>query len=212
MCAMIHIRVCLYTKRYAAVVSEAAAPPRPRNATATRALILAAARAQFAQNGYRPTTVKSVADAAGVSPNLITRYFGGKDGLFVAASQAEIAVDGVYTGDLDGFGARLARSVLRRWTMQPGEDPLLVLLRAAGEHPEAAETLARFLDENSTDRVENYLRSCGFAPRDARDRAEAVDALMLGLSARRRVLRSDLGDLKKLERWLAAAIQRLVEG
>lgn len=183
---------------------------RPRNAESTRNAILSVARGLFARNGYRPTTVKGIADAAGVSPNLVTRYFGGKDGLFLAAAQVDIDMDDVYTGELSGFGTRLARSVVNRWTSRPGEDPLLVLHRASGEHPEAAEELARFLDENSTGRVELYLRSCGIAPLAARHRAEAVDALVLGLSTRRRILRSDVGDGKDVEQWLAEALQRIV--
>ena len=60
-------------------MTEAAdpAPRRPRNAAATRQLILDHARELFAQHGYGATTVKAVAAAAAVSPNLITRYFGG---------------------------------------------------------------------------------------------------------------------------------------
>ncbi|RYZ24976.1 MAG: TetR/AcrR family transcriptional regulator, partial [Propionibacteriaceae bacterium] len=141
---------------------------RPRNAESTRHAILVAARGLFARNGYRPTTVKGIADAAGVSPNLVTRYFGGKDGLFLAAAHVNIDEDDVYVGELDGFGVRLARSVVGRWTSQEGEDPLLVLHRASGERPEAAEELARFLDEQSTGPVEQYLRSCGLEPVDAR--------------------------------------------
>jgi hypothetical protein len=35
---------------------------------------------------------------------------------------------------------------------------------------------------------------------------------VLGVSTRRRVLRSDLGDLRDLQDWLGATIQRLVDG
>jgi AcrR family transcriptional regulator len=56
-----------------------------------------------------------VADAAGVSPNLITRYFGGKDGLFLAATQVEIPVAISIEGDRSSLGARLAESIVARW-------------------------------------------------------------------------------------------------
>lgn len=52
-----------------------------RDAAATRQRILEHAQRQFARHGYAGVAVKGVADAAGVSPNLVTRYFGGKDGL-----------------------------------------------------------------------------------------------------------------------------------
>lgn len=197
-------------RAYAGPVRTDRVEQRPRNAEGTRNAILAAARGLFARQGYRPTTVKGIADAAGVSPNLVTRYFGGKDGLFLAAAQVDIDADDVYAGELSGFGSRLARSIVNRWTSQAGEDPLLVLHRASGERPEAAEELARFLDEQSTGPVERYLRSCGLGPLAARHRAEAVDALVLGLCTRRRILRSDIGDGKDVESWLAEALQRLV--
>ena len=189
-----------------------------RNAAATRQRILDEARRQFAQHGFAAITVKGVADAAGVSPNLITRYFGGKDGLFLAATQVTIPVTKSFDGDRGALGARLAASIVRRWYGAPGEDPLLVLQRASGERPEAAEALAAFLDANSLEPLHAYLRDSGLDDAEARDRAAAIDAFVLGVSTRRRVLRSELGgaeteeEAKELEAWLARTIQRLADG
>jgi AcrR family transcriptional regulator len=193
-------------------MDETAGTSRERNAAATRQSILDQARRQFANLGYRATTVKGVADAAGVSPNLITRYFGGKEGLFLAAAQVEIAVDPVFAGALASLGARLAASIAARWSGQRGEDPLLVLQRAAGERPEAAEALAGFLDAHSLEPLRRYLRASGLADEEADARAAAIDAFVLGVSTRRRVLRSDLGDASQLQEWLATSIQRLADG
>ena len=183
-----------------------------RNATATRQRILEHARHQFARHGYTAITVKGVADAAGVSPNLITRYFGGKEGLFLEATRVQIPVVNSFDGDRATLGARLAASIVRRWFDTPGQDPLLVLQRASGERPQAAEALAAFLDENSLDPLYHYLRDTGLDDADARDRAAAIDAFVLGVSTRRRVLRSELGDPADLEAWLSATIQRLADG
>ena len=52
-----------------------------------------------------------MADAAGVSPNLITRYFGGKDGLFLAATRVEIPVEQSFEiGALVSHDSRLPAS------------------------------------------------------------------------------------------------------
>ncbi|WP_103565696.1 TetR/AcrR family transcriptional regulator [Actinomadura rubteroloni] len=185
---------------------------RPRNAAVTRRRILEHARRQFARNGYAATTVKGVADAAGVSPNLITRYFGGKDGLFLAATRVEIPVAESFDGDLSTLGARLAASIVGRWSGAPEEDPLLVLQRASGERPEAAEALAAFLDANSLEPLHRFLRAGGLDDADARRRAAAIDAFVLGVSTRRRFLRSELGDPVELQEWLSATIQRLADG
>jgi AcrR family transcriptional regulator len=183
-----------------------------RNAAATRQRILEHARRQFAGTGYTAVTVKGVADAAGVSPNLITRYFGGKEGLFLAATRVEIPVADSFDGSLAGLGARLAASITRRWFGAPGEDPLLVLQRAAGERPEAAEALAAFLDTHSLEPLHRYLLDHGLDDSTARDRAAAIDAFVLGVSTRRRVLRAELGDPATVESWLGKTIQRLADG
>ncbi|HEX7308535.1 TetR/AcrR family transcriptional regulator [Lentzea sp.] len=182
---------------------------RTRDAARTRAAILAEARRQFATTGYS-TTVRAIADGAGVSPNLITRYFGGKDGLFLAAAQVHLEL-----AELDGpretLGRRLAEAIVARWSGMQGEDPLLVLHRASGERPEAARALTKFLDEESLWPFAEQLRRYGLEDADAEARAAAVDALVLGVSTRRRVLTDDLGDLDELRDWLAAAVQRLVD-
>ena len=183
-----------------------------RNAAATRLRILEQARRQFAQHGYAAVTVKGVADAAGVSPNLITRYFGGKDGLFLAATEVTIPVTDSFDGDRSTLGPRLAASIVQRWFGAPGEDPLLVLQRASGERPEAAEALAAFLDANSLEPLHAYLRDSGLDDDEARRRAAAIDAFVLGVSTRRRVLRSELGDRDVLQAWLGSTIQRLADG
>jgi AcrR family transcriptional regulator len=199
---------------YDRLMTDAAdpAPRRPRNAAATRQVILDQARELFAQNGYGATTVKAVAAAAAVSPNLITRYFGGKEGLFLASARTELQLDPVFSSPRESLGARLAEGIVRRWSGIDGEDPLLVLQRAAGERPEAAEVLARFLDTQFLDPLVRCLRGYGFDDAESRARASAVDALVLGVSTRRRVLRHDLGDPRALQDWLGPVIQRLIDG
>ena len=59
---------------------------RTRNADATRADILAAARARFGAEGYERTTLRAIAGDVGVDPALVIRYFGSKQQLFAAAA------------------------------------------------------------------------------------------------------------------------------
>ncbi|MEN5073760.1 TetR family transcriptional regulator [Isoptericola cucumis] len=60
-----------------------------RDREATRARLLEAARRRFAAHGYAGTSVRAVAGDAGVDAALVFRYFGSKDGLFVAATADE---------------------------------------------------------------------------------------------------------------------------
>jgi AcrR family transcriptional regulator len=55
---------------------------RRRDAVETRRLLLQAARDRFAVQGYAATTVREIADDAGVNASLISRYFESKEGLF----------------------------------------------------------------------------------------------------------------------------------
>jgi len=55
---------------------------KKRDAVATRAAILAAAHQRFLRESYDSVGLRDIAGAAGVDVALISRYFGGKEGLF----------------------------------------------------------------------------------------------------------------------------------
>ena len=55
---------------------------RQRDAERTRQRILDAALAEFADKGYAGARVRSIASRAGVNSQLISYYFGGKEGLY----------------------------------------------------------------------------------------------------------------------------------
>ncbi|MGH2943543.1 MAG: TetR family transcriptional regulator [Solirubrobacteraceae bacterium] len=62
---------------------------RRHDARASRAALLEAAGALFDERGYDAATIRDIGDRAGVDPALIARYFGGKEGLYLAALQEE---------------------------------------------------------------------------------------------------------------------------
>jgi AcrR family transcriptional regulator len=83
----------------------------PRDAEATKARILEAATAEFAEHGIAGARVDRIAASAGANKSLIYAYFGSKDGLFdavfdaaVVATVDEIPID---PDDLPGYAARL---------------------------------------------------------------------------------------------------------
>ncbi|MFD9950592.1 TetR/AcrR family transcriptional regulator, partial [Nonomuraea sp. NPDC059023] len=57
---------------------------RPPEDLTARARIRDAALAEFAERGFKGTTIKAVADAAGVSIGLVQHHFGSKEGLRAA--------------------------------------------------------------------------------------------------------------------------------
>jgi AcrR family transcriptional regulator len=61
-----------------------AAPRRRHDAQASRRALLEAADALFDERGYDAATVRDIGERAGVDAALIARYFGGKEGLYLA--------------------------------------------------------------------------------------------------------------------------------
>jgi len=115
-------------------VSARTARGRRPGAPDTRAEVLTAARASFAEKGFRGTTIRAVAASAGVDPALVHHYFGSKDDLFVAALQIPVdpreVLAPVVAAGPDGAGERLMRALLGVWddpAVQPG---LLALVRS----------------------------------------------------------------------------------
>lgn len=111
---------------------------RPRDAEATRAAILAAARERFGAEGFARTTIRAVATAAGVDPALVMHYFGSKDGLFAASAELEL-----HFPDLTGVAPdRLADALVPVFVEAWRPDrPFIGLLRAAVGHPAATAAL-----------------------------------------------------------------------
>src|SRR5690349_5666083 len=71
-------------------MSEAAArKPRPRNAAATKALLLEAATAEFAEYGFAGARIDRIAERAGANKRLLYVYFGDKNQLFDAVVQEQ---------------------------------------------------------------------------------------------------------------------------
>jgi AcrR family transcriptional regulator len=75
------------------------AKPRRRDAGATRADILEAAKRQFAKLGYDRACLREFAGEVGVDVALIKRYFGGKEALFLEALKASFHPDRLQSWD-----------------------------------------------------------------------------------------------------------------
>lgn len=103
----------------------------------TREAILDAARTSFARHGYEATTMRAVAQAAGVDVALPSYYFGSKDRLFAAAVELPFSPAQLLTGLLadspapDELAERIVRTLLTVWDAAGG-GPFAALLRSSG--------------------------------------------------------------------------------
>lgn len=101
-----------------------------RRSDATRAAILAAARARFAADGYAKATIRAIAADAAIDPSMVMRYFGSKDGLFAAAVQVDLDLPDLATVPAEAMGEALIRHFLTIWE-DSDNTVLLILLRTA---------------------------------------------------------------------------------
>lgn len=169
--------------------TDAARPARARDADATRADLLQAAKRLFTIYGFDRTTTREIAADAGVNVSLINRYFGSKDGL-CAAVLAESADSLAHFEPGTGLSDLVDKLVdgLRAdaWPEFGNEHPLLLLLRDVGVDERTAELRRRTL----TDVITHLARAAG-PPNEARLRAATVLALFAGIVTLRAALSED---------------------
>jgi AcrR family transcriptional regulator len=158
-----------------AVLIDSAARPRKRDAQATRAAILEAAKAQFAQLGYDSAPLRDIAAAAGVDVALIKRYFGGKEGLFTEALRSSVHADRLREWNRATFAREVA-------TMMAGDAPaneertqaFQFLLRAATS-PTTAPLLNVAVQERFLEPIREWLGG-----EEAQARARVLAAAFIG--------------------------------
>jgi AcrR family transcriptional regulator len=162
-------------------------PRRRRNAAETRQLLLHVARVRFIRDGYAATTVRDIADDAGVNVALINRYFTSKEGLFeaclgMAVTDINRNVDNL---TLDQITARMANKITAGTDEGRLQDSLMMLLRTSGE--ERVNVMRREI----LLAVSEKLAAAAGRPADAETllRAQIVLATAIGITLLRTSLR-----------------------
>jgi AcrR family transcriptional regulator len=153
----------------------------------TRQLILDAARARFAADGYAGTTIRAIAADAGVDSSLVMQYFGSKEDLFGAVMSitphALSRFAEAFDGPREGLGERVARAFLEIWEGDPADsEPLLAMLRAAMSNEQATAQLRDFLQARITELP-------GHGEKDAALRIGLASSMLVGLTVGRRIVR-----------------------
>jgi AcrR family transcriptional regulator len=150
-------------------------PPRRRDAQATRAAILEAAKAQFARLGYDRAALRDIAAEAGADVALIKRYFGGKEALFTEALKASFRSDRLRDWDRATFARDIATTMAG---VAPSEEApthgFQFLLRAATS-PTTAPLLNVAVQERFLEPIRAWLGG-----EDAPARARVLAAVFIG--------------------------------
>jgi AcrR family transcriptional regulator len=159
------------------MADEIGRQPRPRGRRPagedTRAALLDAARVEFTERGFDGATVRTIAQRAGVDAAMVNHWFGGKDGLFVAALEIPVnpgeIIHRILGGDPEHTAERLLRTFLSVWD-DNGGGALVALMRSVASHEEAARmmrellgrvVLGRIVSAIAPDRPELRAGLCG---------------------------------------------------
>jgi AcrR family transcriptional regulator len=163
---------------------HALAPDRPlarkRDADATRAAILEAAKIHFARSGYEGGYLRDIAADAGVDAALINRYFGGKDGLFAAALKDSIRPDAISQWERKTFGRDIAKMMANHAHHDNDRMHAFQFLLRAATSP----ATAPLLNEAVQDRFMAPIRSW-IGGEQAEARARIVASIFIGLLVER---------------------------
>jgi len=174
------------------------------------AQILAVARSSFAEHGYASTSMRSVANDAGVDPRLIGYYFNSKRALLEACL---VPPDGFLEGvarvtssDLPTRGRSLVRFLLSSWEQPHSAEVLRSILLTAAHEPIALERLRQIIHGSLINAVAENLGD------DERVlRGGLIATQMLGLAMTRYIWRiepiASLPDSDVLD-YIAPTIQR----
>ncbi|TDC06325.1 TetR/AcrR family transcriptional regulator [Streptomyces sp. 8K308] len=183
---------------------------------ATRDLILAAARTEFAKRGYDQTSIRGIARAAGVNQALVHHYFGTKEQVFgaaVAAAAAPATDNLTRNADVppDELGLWFTSVFFRVWENPTTRAPLLAIARSAITNETAAGIFRGFIGRRLVGRITEHI---SHAP-DARLRAELAAAQLVGTMMLRYILRVEplaSADPDELIARLAPAVQHHLTG
>lgn len=163
----------------AATLNRDRLAPRRRDAQATRAAILEAAKAQFARLGYDRTGLREIAAEAGADVSLIKRYFGGKEALFTEALKASFTSDRLKEWDRASFPRDMATMMADAPADDARTHRFQFLLRAATS-PTTAPLLNVAVQERFLLPIRDWLGGA-----DAQARARVLAAVFIGFLVER---------------------------
>lgn len=157
--------------------------------TTSHHLILNAARTEFSRHGYEGTTMRAVAQAAGVDAALIHHFFLSKEGLFAAVTQDVFVppdLEATVSGSLDGAGERVARAFLEFWESPEVNPRLVAVLRSATAFEGAAAVIRDFVGREVLGALTSALGHT-----QAELRASLLGSHLIGIALLRYVILSE---------------------
>lgn len=152
----------------------------------SRDLVLAAAKARFARDGYDKTTLRAIAGDAGIDPSMVLYLFGSKAELF--RESLRLVVDpellvGAMTDAGGTVGERLVRQYLHVWEAPETASTMAATLQSATSNPDASDAFRSFMG----DYVLGTIAAILGGDEEARLRAQLVATSLVGTALMRYV-------------------------
>ena len=153
--------------------------PRRRDAEATRAAILKAAKKQFARVGY-DCTLRDIAGEAGADVALVKRYFGGKEALFVEALKDSFQANEQLDWNRATFAGEMARMLAGSPHADEARTQRFQFLLRAATSPATAPFLNTLVQERLMAPIRNWMGGA-----DAEARARVLAGVYIGFLVER---------------------------
>jgi AcrR family transcriptional regulator len=180
----------------------------------TRAALIDAARAVFAESGYDGATVRGIAKRADVDAAMVNHWFGGKEALFAEAVlqlpfNPRLIAQELLEGSPDTLGERIVRRFLTVWDTAGG-GVFAALIRSVTAHEQAIHVLRDLFIKYIFAQV---VRATGSDQPDLR--ASLCASQMIGLGMVRYVARFEplaSADIDTVVMAVAPNVQRYLTG
>ena len=149
--------------------------------------VVDAARAVSARQGYVNVTIKGVAAAAGVAPDMVRRYFNNRDEIFAAVLKLPFdpvsAITQLLSPGVEGLAERLVRTTLKMLSEPETREQIALMVRDGVGAAKVAASLREFLESLIIDRVAGVL-----GVPDARMRVTLATSYLVGVVTTRYVM------------------------
>lgn len=177
-------------------------------------IVLDTARGMYARRGYVNTTIKGVAAAAGVAPDLIRRYYANREELFAAAMRLPFdpaaAVAQLLAPGVEGLAERLVRFTMDVMSAPDTRELIATMAKDGAGAAKAASLLREFLESVLVDRVAAVL-----GVPDARMRVTLAISYVIGVVGSRYILQMEplaSASEDELVRRIVPAVQTALAG
>ncbi len=150
---------------------------RAHDAEASRRALLDAAASLFDERGYAAATVRDIGERADVDAALIARYFGGKEGLYLAALQSQESRVSMPSDPVEALEHMLGKADRR------GNGPIGLAMVSPGLSDAMREQVRDIVGRYAVAPLAAELGARGAA--DADLRAELLVAIATGISLTR---------------------------